>query len=326
MEIFVQNLGKYNEGELVGDWIKLPKTNEKIKRYLKEVVKLDEEYEEYMIGDYIIDIDFEISEYSNIYELNLLAVALEKVENIEAINSYIEIEGSLSIKKIINLFLQQEEIPYYQYDFRNIEYCSNLSKEEKYGYTKAELSGLDQILEKEKIEQFFNYKEYGKEDTIVGDVELFENGYMSSLDANIDLDKYSFKEIKEILEVDKLKSEKLKVLYKEIGKDPVVMEIENTLEAKQKLVKGLIEVVPYKDDMLLICNEEGKIYNMKANCVFDNDYIAGDFLVVGDDYENADFKNLTEEQIKVAKEDLKSRSAQYDETELEEIFEDDMEM
>lgn len=205
MEIFVQNLGKYNEGELVGDWIKLPKTNEEIKRYLKEVVKLDEEYEEYMIGDYIIDIDFEISEYSNIYELNLLAVALEKVENIEAINSYIEIEGSLSIKKIINLVLQQEEIPYYQYDFRNIEYCSNLSKEEKYGYTKAELSGLDQILEKEKIEQFFNYKEYGKEDTIVGDVELFENGYMSSLDANIDLDKYSFKEIKEIKEVEFLK-------------------------------------------------------------------------------------------------------------------------
>ena len=57
-----------------------------------------------------------------------------------------------------------------------------------------------------------------------------------------------------------------------------------------------------------------------------NSSTGSDFLVVGDDYENADFKDLTEEQIKVAKEDLKSRSVEYDETELEEISEDDMEM
>ena len=53
-------------------------------------------------------------------------------------------------------------------------------------------------------------------------------------------------------------SDKLKILYKEVGKRPKPMEIEDTLEAKQKLVGGLIEVVPYIDNMLLICNEEGK--------------------------------------------------------------------
>jgi len=88
----------------------------------------------------------------------------------------------------------------------------------------------------------------------------------------------------------------LKILFKEVGELPKVMKIENTLEAKQELVGGLIEVIPYKD-ALIICNEEAKILNMKANLIFDYDYIAGNCLAVGDDYKNAGFKSLTEEQI-----------------------------
>lgn len=44
-------------------------------------------------------------------------------------------------------------------------------------------------------------------------------------------------------------SDKLKIIYKEVGKRSKPMEIEDTLEAKQKLVGGLIEVVPYIDNM-----------------------------------------------------------------------------
>ena len=100
---------------------------------------------------------------------------------------------------------------------------------------------------------------------------------------------------------------KVRVLYKEINKKPVVMEIDNTLEAKQKLVGGLIEVVSYQKDMLLVCNEEGKIRNMPVNCIFPADYITGNFFVIGDDPKNGDFKSLTLEQIKRAKEDLTKR-------------------
>ena len=57
-------------------------------------------------------------------------------------------------------------------------------------------------------------------------------------------------------------TKKLKVIFKEVGKKPIVIEVDDTLEAKQKLVGGLIEVVPYKDNLLLICNEEGKIMNL----------------------------------------------------------------
>lgn len=107
-------------------------------------------------------------------------------------------------------------------------------------------------------------------------------------------------------------SDKLKILYKEVGKRPKPMEIEDTLEAKQKLVGGLIEVVPYIDNMLLICNEEGKILNMPANLVFDNDYISGNCFVVGDDFENEGFKSLTVDELRTARKDLLNRAVQYE--------------
>ena len=44
LKIWIGNLGKYNEGELVGDWIDLPKSEEKIEKFLKEVVGLNNEY------------------------------------------------------------------------------------------------------------------------------------------------------------------------------------------------------------------------------------------------------------------------------------------
>ncbi len=103
----------------------------------------------------------------------------------------------------------------------------------------------------------------------------------------------------------------LKVLLKEVGKDPIVKLVEDTLEAKQELVGGLIEVVVYDDEILLVCNEEGKILNMKPNLAFDYDYIAGDCFFIGDDFENGDFKSLTDEQIERIKEEIKERSLKY---------------
>lgn len=80
---------------------------------------------------------------------------------------------------------------------------------------------------------------------------------------------------------------------------PKEIEIDNTLEAKQELVGGWIECVYLSNDdsVVLICNEEGKINNMPLNRDIGHDIIAGPFLILGDDYENGDFKSLTEEQI-----------------------------
>ena len=108
----------------------------------------------------------------------------------------------------------------------------------------------------------------------------------------------------------KTENKKIRILYKEVGKEPQIMFIDNTLEAKQKLVGGLIEVVPY-EDVLIICNEEGKLLNMPPNLVFEYDYIAGNCFVIGDDYKNADFKSLTDEEILKYREDLKKYSFKF---------------
>jgi hypothetical protein len=86
-----------------------------------------------------------------------------------------------------------------------------------------------------------------------------------------------------------------------VGEEPKEMLIDNTLEAKQKLVGGLIEVVPY-ENLIIICNEEGKLLGLKPNLVFDLDYIAGDCFLIGDDYEKGDFRSLTQEEIIKGKE------------------------
>lgn len=109
---------------------------------------------------------------------------------------------------------------------------------------------------------------------------------------------------------------KIRILYKPIGKPSIPLTIPNTLESKQQLVGGLIEVIQY-DDALLICNDEGKILNMPPNLIFDYDYIAGDCFVIGDDYENGDFRSLTFEEIEKYKKDLDSRSIQYKKTKNE---------
>ena len=93
--------------------------------------------------------------------------------------------------------------------------------------------------------------------------------------------------------------EKIKGLLVKPYELPVEIEIDNTLEAKQHLVGGYIECVyPSNDNnVVFICNEEGKINGMPLNRDIGYDIIAGPFLILGDDYENGDFKSLDDNQI-----------------------------
>ena len=96
-----------------------------------------------------------------------------------------------------------------------------------------------------------------------------------------------------------MKEEKIRCLLVEPYELPKEIEIDNTLENLQDLVEGLIECVylPNDSDVVIICNDEGKINGMKLNRYIGHDIIAGPFLIAGDDYENGEFKSLTDEQI-----------------------------
>ena len=78
MNIYLTNLGKYNEGELVGEWVQLPISNEELQKVF-ERIGINEEYEEYFITDYECDF-YEIGEYENIDTLNEIA---EKIDNLD---------------------------------------------------------------------------------------------------------------------------------------------------------------------------------------------------------------------------------------------------
>lgn len=103
-----------------------------------------------------------------------------------------------------------------------------------------------------------------------------------------------------------------RILYKKVGKEPVVTTVADTLEAKQKLVGGLIEIVSLDENTLLVCNEEGKVLNMSPNLLFDYDYIAGDCFLIGDDYNNnGEYRSLTDDEIIKYTVELNKRSFKY---------------
>ena len=74
MRVYIANLGKYNEGELVGAWFTPPVDLDEV----KERIGLNDEYEEYTIHDY--ELPFEIDEYTPIEEINRLCNLAEELE------------------------------------------------------------------------------------------------------------------------------------------------------------------------------------------------------------------------------------------------------
>lgn len=77
MKIFLTNLGKYNEGELVGEWVELPVSQEELQEVF-ERIGINEEYEEYFITDHECDL-YEVGEYENIDKLNDIAQRIKEL-------------------------------------------------------------------------------------------------------------------------------------------------------------------------------------------------------------------------------------------------------
>ena len=74
-EAFITNLGKYNEGFLVGEWVKFPVTNEEMQAVFRRI-GIGRRYEEWFITDYDCPeaaIGKVLGEYESLSELNYLA-------------------------------------------------------------------------------------------------------------------------------------------------------------------------------------------------------------------------------------------------------------
>ena len=109
----------------------------------------------------------------------------------------------------------------------------------------------------------------------------------------------------------------IKVIFKRVNKVAKIIEIKNNLETKQKLVDRLIEVVPFIDNVLIICNKECKLLNKKVNLLLDYDFIAGDIIIVGDDIEKVSSDYFSDEQINNIMKDLQKNTIKHKENEIE---------
>ena len=132
MKIFITNLGRYNEGYLVGKWVKLPVCEDVLDKVLKEI-GIDEYYEEYFIADYeneIIGIGDVISEYSSVQALNELAQRLEDLSDDEAdkLGAVLEYEACRSVSDVLELLDELD----------NFDLLTDVTDDEELGYYYAE--------------------------------------------------------------------------------------------------------------------------------------------------------------------------------------------
>ena len=111
IKIFLTNLGKYNEGCLMGEWVKLPVPNDKLEAVLRRI-GINERYEEYFITDYeSLFPNLYISEYASINELNEFAERVEELADYDydKLAAVLESESSMSIAEILEIIDQLDE-------------------------------------------------------------------------------------------------------------------------------------------------------------------------------------------------------------------------
>lgn len=99
LRIFLTNLGKYNEGQLIGEWVELPCIDDELEAVKKRIGISDEPdengicYEEWFITDYESDIQgITVGEYDDLDELNEFAEELDDlcIDQQQAIKAFLE--------------------------------------------------------------------------------------------------------------------------------------------------------------------------------------------------------------------------------------------
>lgn len=156
IKVFITNLGKYNEGYLIGEWLELPATEKEITDVLKRIginEEPDEDgnyYEEYFITDYETDVDgLKIGEYENLDDLNELAEAVEDNEEAAAALIYYGYDTADEIRDNLD----------------NVIYVTSTegseSEEFAIGWFYAKEAGCLNI--PDEIEPYFDFEAYGRD-------------------------------------------------------------------------------------------------------------------------------------------------------------------
>lgn len=162
-----------------------------------------------MIMDYSIESNCRfmrnyIKEWDDVTELNTIARLIGNEEH-RKVEAYLEDTSELSLLEVANLFMQEDEISFYPYEFEgsdNLTVMDTLSDEEKMGYTILESDmELKNQLESMQIAgvsvlNYLNVEAIGR-DYSFNNATLYEDGYYNKSENKLDLKLYTMKEIEE---------------------------------------------------------------------------------------------------------------------------------
>ena len=155
---YITNLGKYNEGELVGEWVDFPTTNETIQKVFASIGIDFKRYEEYFITDYESNIEGLtdcFGEYESITELNCLASMIQDMgEDQDFFEAALETgEYSSSVADLINLTENMD----------CFEYLRGIYSDYDLGYYWIEESGCYEIGNCGILSNYIDYKNFGRD-------------------------------------------------------------------------------------------------------------------------------------------------------------------
>ncbi len=163
-EAYITNLGKYNEGELVGETLKFPTSPQAVQALLKHIGVDGIRYEEFVItsfdGDVLGLYDY-LGEYENLDELNHLACLLSELDQgeLEKFEAVLHTGAhTSSVADIINLTQNLDCFEFYP----------EIENEEHLGRYCAEDLPIPA-----ELKDYFDYEAYGR------DISINEGGHMA---------------------------------------------------------------------------------------------------------------------------------------------------
>lgn len=176
-EAYITNLGKYNEGELVGEWVKFPTTSEELQKVFERIGigskdDFGNHYEEWFISDYdgYVDGLYEkLGEYENLDELNYLASKLDELDD----HDYNHFQAAMqisdytgSIKDVINLIDNLDKYEIYP----GVESNADL------GHYYIEELGMMEV--PDYLADYIDYEAYGRDVAINEMGQFTDYGYV----------------------------------------------------------------------------------------------------------------------------------------------------
>ena len=175
LKAYITNLGKYNEGELVGEYLAFPATTEEVQALLAWIGVDGKRYEELFITDYESDIaglTENLGEYESIDELNYLAALLEELDDRGELSKF---EAALelgdycgSVQELINLTQNLDDYDFYP----------DIADEEDLG--RYYVDDLDALQIPESIEQYFDYEAYGRDIVLNSSCTFASSGFITN--------------------------------------------------------------------------------------------------------------------------------------------------